>query len=202
MKLRVTPSSLALAALVMGSAPAYAKPPTSSLDCNASGTEGYIACIGSLSVNPGHLANEALSTLGLSSNTLSFSSASFADAGNPFAADPGSANAGRITFDHAQTGVFWIALVSGSQASYYEFNGGSGGISSFSFDTLGTAAVTTGGPHSRTFGKPLSDAFFFGTPSLQPAPVSPTPVPEPETYAMFLAGLAAFGYVAYRRKLN
>ena len=70
--------------------------------------------------------------------------------------------------------------------SLYLFNGSNvaGGISQIAYDTNG---VQNNG------GLGLSHAGFFGTPTI-------SPVPEAETYAMLLAGLAGLGIFARRRR--
>lgn len=73
-------------------------------------------------------------------------------------------------------------------------------IGSFSFDASAVnysfGALTAGDYYYTVSGKVAADA-FAGTYQLNS---QLAPVPEPETYALMLAGLAAVGFVARRRK--
>jgi hypothetical protein len=66
---------------------------------------------------------------------------------------------------------------------------------SYSFSNVGTG--TYGLLVSGAFAEPNSVANFVGVTSNV---VAPPPVPEPETYAMLLAGLGALGFMGRRRK--
>jgi PEP-CTERM motif len=194
MKLKTALSSASLALLALAGAPAHAVLTVSTPDCAAGNTDtnpGYVTCLGSFDLSTGNVDNDlgsVMATLGLPSGTDYFNSDNAATAGNPFASVVGGATSGTITFDNAQTGTFWLALKSATQASFYKFDGSTvaGGITSLGFDTLGTSL------NKRGIAQNLSHAGYIGTPT--PA------VPEPETYAMMLAGLAGIGFLSRRRR--
>ena len=101
-------------------------------------------------------------------------------------------SAGSLSFAN-QTDLFVISLKAGNAFSLYEFDGSTvlGGISSISFDTLGVGFFSGNPNHPQEhFGQGLSHANIY-------AP----PVPEPETYAMLLAGLGLVSLVARRRNV-
>ena len=98
----------------------------------------------------------------------------------------GGITSGTLTFA-AQSSPFVLALKAGDAFSLDEFS--AGGVSSIDFDTLGVGFFS--GPRNSQFGQGLSHA----------TPCGSTPaVPEPQTYALMLAGLGAMGFIARRRK--
>ena len=109
------------------------------------------------------------------------------DGGNgPFTGDPDVSVNGTLTFDSPMSGWFVIGLMSANQHSFYLFNGTTP-VSSLTFDsTSGVAENRNGNPQDLSHGT----LYAFGV----------TPVPEPETYALMMAGLAAVGFMSRRRK--
>jgi len=106
------------------------------------------------------------------------------DADNgPFANNPQTAVNGTLTFDSALTGSFVLGLKASDQYSYYLFNALSP-VSSLTFSSTSGVAL-----NDRGIPQGLSHAtLYVGA------------VPEPETYALFLAGLGAIGFMAKRRR--
>ena len=161
---------------------AFAGPVVSCSDSSATiGNAGYISCqgpvFGNIATGQTHTATfSGYGTFNLvgTSNDLGH---------GPFSAFLGTGNTGTLNFDSVVKGYFVLGIKGGPDYSLYLFNGGTAGISSLSFDTFG---VVTGSGHA---GPGLSHLALFTT-----------AVPEPETYAMLLAGLGLMGTIARRRK--
>jgi hypothetical protein len=102
----------------------------------------------------------------------------------PFTGNPAVTTNGTLTFDSPISGEFIIGLKAADNFSYYLFDAASP-ITSLTFDT--TAGV---GVNQRGMPQGLSHANLY---------VGVTAVPEPETYALMLAGLAIMGWFARRR---
>ena len=162
---------------------------------------GYVDCIGSFDGNPGNRANPwseifarlAQAPVSDKSGGLGFVAtqwfpdSSFDALSNPFAQNEGARDDGVINFDNGQTGRFVLGLKQGDAFSFYLFDGSrvAGGIVSLNYDTLGVW---------KRGGTGLSHAMYVGDPTMV------APVPEPSTYALMIAGLAAVGWMARRRK--
>ncbi|HEX2539905.1 MAG TPA: PEP-CTERM sorting domain-containing protein [Caldimonas sp.] len=107
------------------------------------------------------------------------------DASNgPFTSNPNVAVNGTLTFDTALTGMFVIGLKASNEHSYYLFNA-LAPVSSLTFDSTAGVAVNGRVPQD------LSHANLYAITA---------PIPEPETYALLLAGLGLVGFMSKRRK--
>jgi hypothetical protein len=102
----------------------------------------------------------------------------------PFRRNPDGAF-GTLRFDSAIDGAFVLSLKAGNAFSLYYFDGEGDAISSIDYSTLGVST------NWRGIGHDLSHASLYAA---VPA------IPEPETYALMLAGLAAVGFMSHRRK--
>lgn len=107
------------------------------------------------------------------------------DRGNgPFTSNPTTSKNGVLTFDTPLSGTFVIGLKAARQYSYYLFDAATP-VSSLTFDTMAGVAL-----NRSNIAQSLSHANLYVAAA----------VPEPQTYALMLAGLAAVGFVAGRRK--
>jgi hypothetical protein len=166
--------------------PAMAAPPTGP-NCAASivtdstaFNPSYVSCTGSVG---GNLSEGAISFGGDSFAFIGKTSNDNTGAG-PFQAFGVDFNAGTLTFDQAWTGTFILGLKAGNFSSLYKFSSTTP-VTSIAFDTLGVAVNGNG------IGLGLSHANLYG---------GVAAVPEPETYAMLLVGLAALGFKARQRR--
>jgi hypothetical protein len=169
----------AVAALAFAAAPAFAAltsvaPPNCA---NTDVTPNSFACSGAWGGNDANQQADVLAELNnLLADTWSLSGKSDDANNGPFTGNP-EAGSGTLTFDSAMSGNFAIALKSGNQFSLYVWQGAVG-VTEVGFDTIGTSS-----------GRDLSHAtLYVGT------------IPEPETYALMLAGLGIVGFMARRRR--
>lgn len=104
----------------------------------------------------------------------------------PFASNPGEVTSGTLTFDTALSGSFVIGLKAAHYYSYYFFDATTP-VTSLTFDT--TAGAST---NKKGIPRELSHAALYVG--------SVSAIPEPQTYALLLAGLGAVALVTPRRK--
>jgi PEP-CTERM motif len=165
-----------------------------------------------LSLSSAGLAGGSVATL--SGGTVYTSDMPFADVpagvifgGNFLAAGPTSGAPATLTF--AGVGIDYISFLWGSPDSYNVLTVNStGGSQTFTAPGLGFS--TTNGDQSfsqyvqftAASGFKITSLTFDNLPmfdAFETANYSITPVPEPQTYAMLFAGLAAIGFAASRR---
>jgi hypothetical protein len=169
------------------SAPAHASLMATGVSCSGQGTTmtgdpGYVACSGAWSGNNLNQSADVAAQIN-SDWGLTFKSVIDITGSNS------GGTSGTLTLPGLIKGFFVIALKAGDAFSLYEFNGGTAGISSISFDTLGVGFYSDHGKIEH-FGQGLSHADLY----------SSTSVPEPATLALFAAGLAGLGFALSRRR--
>ena len=180
-------TAIAATALLLASLSAHAVLTSTSPGCNtATLTPGYTACGGSFAGND---LNQQADVLGYIDSHFGGANmligASDMTANGPFTSNP-DGTSGMLTFDSAIDGAFVLSLKAGDQFSLYYYDGSGPAISSISYSTIGTNLNSNGIPNG------LSHASLYGG--------SVAAVPEPETYALMLAGLGAMGFLSKRRK--
>ena len=185
----------AVSAVFALSLPAQAALTATGLDCNNSGvmTSGFepdaIACSGVWAGNDSEQMADVLAQAQTDFGSFvvgaTWSLAGKSDDADfgPFTGNP-DGSTGTLTFDTAMTGFFAISLKASDAFSLYLFDGGAEGITSIEYSTLGVSLNANDMPQG------LSHATLLVT----------NPVPEPETYALMLAGLGLVGFMARRRR--
>lgn len=141
----------------------------------------YVSCTGSFS---GNTSNGTIDFGGVDYDFIGKTESGGSGDG-PFASFGSGVNSGVLTFDEAWSGTFVVAIKAGNAYSLYQFSSATG-VDSISFDTLGVAV------NARGTGLGLSHVSLYGGQAAA--------VPEPETYAMLLAGLGVVGLQLRRRR--
>jgi hypothetical protein len=197
---KVLPIALGAAVLSVLAGPARANLTSTGLSCNNGNVmvtglvSGALACAGTFSGNDTPQQSDVLAQLAADFGSILGAGAIFTvigksdDAnGGPFVSNLEDSISGTLTFDTPQTGYFAITLKAANSFSTYLFDGGSTGLTSVQFSTMGTAINNNG----KLQGLSHATLIDIGT---------VTPVPEPETYALMLAGIGVLGFLARRRK--
>jgi hypothetical protein len=125
-------------------------------------------------------------TATISNPTWSDCAVAFAAGNDKFSNNPG-ATSGTLNFDFTIDTPFVLSLNGGNAFSLFYFDAAGAPPSAVGFTTLGVSVNDNDG------GSEQSRASVYGA-KMVPG------VPEPQTLAMMLAGLAAFGFLAARRR--
>jgi len=189
---------LGIGLLISGVTPAHAQLTSAGLSCNNGSAVTVfnvdaVACSGAWNGNNMNQQSLVLSKLASDFTTWAGSGATWSYVGSTgnnavFQSAVGSTS-GTLTFANPVKGLFALALKASNQFSLYLFDGGTAGITSIAFTTVGTSVNGHGIPQG------LSHA------SLYDADVVPTvtPTPEPSTYLLMVTGLGLVGLVRRRR---
>lgn len=153
---------------------------------------GYLSCLGSFTGNIGAAGHGPLSFGDDQYDLMGATTAGDATGAGPFQSFAADMTGGVLQLDTAWVGTFILALKVGNEHSLYAFKSDDG-VHSIGFDTLGVGGNGNGQPGT------LAVAAIYGGSEL-PSAAAVAQVPEPGTPALLLAGLAAIGLLARRRK--
>jgi hypothetical protein len=191
---------LAIGLLIGGVTPVHAQLTSAGLSCN-NGSAITVFNVDALACSGAWNGNNMNQQAGvLAKLTSAFSPWTGAGAWWSYVGSSGSSSnavfqsaigstSGIITFATPITGIFALSLKAANQFSLYLFDGGTTGISSIAFTTIGTSVNSHGIPQG------LSHASLYDA-NIVPAV---TATPEPSTYLLMLTGLGAIGFVRRRR---
>ena len=179
-------ASLAFAACSLAATSAHAALTFTGVACTGHGTAmttrtGYLNCAGAYSGNNLNQTADVQAVIFGSFGLSGLTTVTDITGGN-------GGTTGTLSFA-AQSGPFVLSIKAGDAFSLYEFTG----VTSVVYDTLGVGFFSGNNNQVIHFGQELSHADLYSR------GVTP-PVPEPETYALLMAGLGALGFIARRRR--
>ena len=180
-------ASLAFAACSLAATSAHAALTFSGVACAGHSTSmtsrtGYLNCAGAYNGNNLNQTADVQAAISGMFGLTGLTTVTDITGGNS------GSSTGTLTFA-AQTGPFVLSIKAGDAFSLYEFSG----VTSVTYDTLGVGFFSGNNNQNIHFGQDLSHADLYSR------GVTP-PVPEPETYALLMAGLGALGFIARRRR--
>jgi len=198
---------LGIGLLVGAIAPAQAQLVSVSPSCNNASaitqlTPDAIACSGAWDGNNLNQQAAVLSQLQADFGSYVAPGATWAYGGStagavpsgPFASAIGTST-GTINFASPIYGLFAMALKASNEFSLYLFDGGSAGLSTISYTTIGSAINVRGIPQD------LSHASLYTVTGDDPfTPDVVTSTPEPGTIVLMMTGLGAVALVRRRRR--
>ena len=171
-----------LGALALG---AFLSTPAAAVNCTATTFTALAAsdCEGSFSGNINGAQSELDFLATAFGTSFTYIGKSDNPGNGPFTGNPQVSMNGTLTFDAPLTGTFVIGLKAANDYSYYLFNAGAP-VSSLTFNSTAGVAV-----NSQGIEQDLSHAnLYVGA------------IPEPETYALMLAGLGFVTFISRRRR--
>jgi len=186
--------------LVGAVAPAQAQLISVSPSCNNASamtqlTPDAIACSGAWSGNNLNQQADVLAQLAADfGSTWAYAGTSAgAVASGPFQS-AGLGSTGTINFSGPIYGLFAMALKASNEFSLYLFDGGTSGVSSITYTTIGSAVNVRGIPQN------LSHASLYSVEGDDPFKPDVVTTPEPGTIVLMMTGLGAIAVVRRRRR--
>jgi hypothetical protein len=163
---------LATAALSAQAKPAT--PPPACTDGITDTNASFVSCIGAFPGNDNPVAD-----------VLALIETTWAGAGGPLAG--------------VDVTALWVQKGKSDETGFGPFtSNGTGGTLTFDNPVYGSFVLAL--KQSTNYSLYLFNGGAGGVTSLHAARVTPPPIPEPETYALMLAGLGVLGFVSRRRK--